>query len=97
VQDQEKPTLFSGLLPISALQLPAVVGNARYDVTRRDAFGVVNLRAGIEGKNWQVSVFANNLLDKMWLNEVIPAIEFGGSFISPGQRRIIGGEVSFKF
>ncbi|WP_313671687.1 TonB-dependent receptor [Sandarakinorhabdus sp.] len=97
VQDQEKPTLFSGLLPISALALPAVVGNARYDVTRRDAFGVVNLRAGIEGKNWQVSVFANNLLDKLWLNEVIPAIEFGGSFISPGQRRIIGGEVSFKF
>jgi iron complex outermembrane recepter protein len=97
VQNQEKPTLFSGLLPISALALPGFVGNARYDVTRRDAFGIVNLRAGIEGKNWQVSVFANNLLDKQWLNEVIPAIEFGGSFISPGQRRIIGGEVSFKF
>ena len=101
VQNQEKPTLFSGLLPISALNnglgLPAFVGNARYDVTRRNAFGIVNLRAGIEGKNWQVSVFANNLLDKQWLNEVIPAIEFGGSFISPGQRRIIGGEVSFKF
>lgn len=97
VQNQEKPTLFSGLLPISALALPAVVGNARYDVTRRDPFGIVNLRAGIEGKNWQVSVFANNLLDKLWLNEVIPAIEFGGSFISPGQRRVIGAEVGFKF
>ncbi|WP_372916808.1 TonB-dependent receptor [Sandarakinorhabdus sp.] len=97
VQDQEKPTLFSGLLPISALALPAFVGNARYDVTRRDPFGIVNLRAGIEGKNWQVSVFANNLLDKLWLNEVIPAVEFGGSFISPGQRRVIGGELSFKF
>ncbi len=97
VQNQEKPTLFSGLLPISALALPAVVGNARYDVTRRDAFGIVNLRAGIEGKNWTASVFANNLLDKQWLNEVIPAIEFGGSFISPGQRRIIGAEIGFKF
>ena len=97
VQDQEKPTLFSGLLPISALGLPGVVGNARYDVTRRDPFGVVNLRAGIEGKNWQVSVFANNLLDKLWLNEVIPAIEFGGSFISPGQRRVIGAEVGLRF
>ena len=97
VQDQEKPTLFSGLLPISALALPAVVGNARYDVTRRDAYGVVNLRAGIEGRSWQLTVFANNLLDKLWLNEVIPAIEFGGSFISPGQRRVIGGEVSCRF
>jgi iron complex outermembrane receptor protein len=97
VQDQEKPTLFSGLLPISALGLPGVVGNARYDVTRRDAFGIVNLRAGIEGKNWTATVFANNLLDKLWLNEVIPAIEFGGSFISPGQRRVIGAEVGFRF
>jgi iron complex outermembrane receptor protein len=97
VQDQEKPTLFTGLLPISALALPGVVGNARYDVTRRDPFGVVNLRFGIEGRNWQATVFANNLLDKLWLNEVIPAIEFGGSFISPGQRRVIGGELSFRF
>ncbi|WP_310497649.1 TonB-dependent receptor domain-containing protein [Sandarakinorhabdus sp.] len=97
VQNQEKPTLFSGLLPISALALPAVVGNARYDVTRREAFGIVNLRAGLEGDNWQVTVFANNLLDRQWLNEVIPAIEFGGSFISPGQRRVIGVEAGFKF
>jgi iron complex outermembrane receptor protein len=97
VQDQEKPTLFSGLLPISALGLPGFVGNARYDVTRRDAFGIVNLRAGLEGRNWTVTVFANNLLDKLWLNEVIPAIEFGGSFISPGQRRVIGAEVGFRF
>jgi iron complex outermembrane receptor protein len=97
VQNQEKPTLFSGLLPISALQLPGFVGNARYDVTRRDAFGVVNLRAGLEGRNWSVTAFANNLLDKLWLNEVIPAIEFGGSFVSPGQRRVIGAEVGFRF
>ncbi|WP_235927641.1 TonB-dependent receptor [Sandarakinorhabdus rubra] len=97
VQNQEKPTLFSGLLPISALQLPGFVGNARYDVTRRDAFGIVNLRAGIEGKNWTATVFANNLFDKLWLNEVIPAIEFGGSFISPGQRRVIGAELGFRF
>ena len=99
VQTPNAQQIFDWVCRIRRAKLPdpAVVGNARYDVTRRDAFGVVNLRAGIEGKNWQVSVFANNLLDKMWLNEVIPAIEFGGSFISPGQRRIIGGEVSFKF
>ena len=97
VQAQVKPTLFSGLLPISALQLPAAVGNADYSVTRRDAFGVLNLRAGIEGDNWTLTAFANNAFDKQFLNEVIPAIEFGGSFISPGQRRIIGVEAGFKF
>jgi iron complex outermembrane receptor protein len=97
VQDQERPTLFSGLLPISALALPAFVGNARYDVAKRDAFGVLNLRFGLEGENWNLAVFADNMLDRKYVAEVIPAIEFGGSFISPGARRLIGVEAGFKF
>jgi iron complex outermembrane receptor protein len=97
VQRQVKPTLFSGLLPISALQLPGFVGDADYSVTRRDAFGVANFRIGVEGANWSLTAFANNAFDKKYLNEVIPAIEFGGSFISPGQRRIIGVEAGFRF
>jgi iron complex outermembrane receptor protein len=97
VQNQVKPTLFSGLLPISALQLPGFVGDADFSVTQRDAFGVANFRVGIEGANWTLTAFANNAFDKKFLNEVIPAIEFGGSFISPGQRRIIGVEAGFKF
>jgi iron complex outermembrane receptor protein len=97
VQDQETPTLFSGLLPGSALQLPAVVGNARYDVAQRDAFDVVNLRAGLEFGNISLAVFADNVFDEQYINEAIPAIEFGGSFISPGARRMIGVEAGFKF
>lgn len=97
VQDQERPTIFSGLLPISALALPAFVGNARYDVSRRGAFGVLNMRVGLERDRGSITVFANNLLDRRYLNEVIPAIEFGGSFISPGARRQIGVEGTFKF
>ncbi len=93
----DRPTLFSGLLPISALALPAAVGNARYNASRRDAFGVFNLRVGLESKVWKLTAFANNLLDKKYLNEVIPAIEFGGSFISPGARRQVGVEGSYKF
>lgn len=96
-QDQESPTLFSGLLPISALALPAAVGNARYDVAEREAFGVLNMRVGIEGENWGLAVFAENLLNRRYLNEVIPAIEFGGSFASPGARRLIGAEARFNF
>lgn len=97
VQNQEKATIFSALLPISALQLPAAVGNAVYDVNRRAAFGVLDLRFGLEGRNWRATVFANNFLDRKYLNEVIPAIEFGGSFISPGSRRLWGLEVGYKF
>ncbi|MFM2409522.1 MAG: hypothetical protein RL481_350, partial [Pseudomonadota bacterium] len=97
VQNQERPTLFSGLLPISALALPAFVGNARYDVAKRDAFGVLNLRFGLEADNWNVAIFADNMLDRKYVAEAIPAIEFGGSFISPGARRLIGVEAGVKF
>jgi iron complex outermembrane receptor protein len=97
VQDQETPTLFSGLLPGSALGLPAVVGNARYDVARRDAFDVVNLRLGVEFGNISVTAFADNVFNEKYINEAIPAIEFGGSFISPGARRLVGVEAAVKF
>ena len=85
------------MLPISALALPGFVGDGRYDIARRKAFGVLNLRFGLEGENWKLTAFANNFLDRRYLNEVIPAIEFGGSFISPGQRRMIGVEAGYKF
>lgn len=97
VQNQTTPTLFSGLLPISALGLPAVVGDGKYDRTRRNAFGVVNLRAGLQTDRYSLAVFANNAFDKKYLSEVIPAIEFGGSFISPGARRLVGVEIGAKF
>jgi iron complex outermembrane receptor protein len=38
-----------------------------------------------------------NLLDKDFLQEVIPAPEFGGSFIHPGSERAWGVELSYSF
>ena len=43
------------------------------------------------------SDLANNVFDKKYVAEAIPAIEFGGSFISPGARRLVGVEVGAKF
>jgi iron complex outermembrane receptor protein len=97
VQDQVRPTLFSGLLPGSALGLPSFVGDARYDVAQRDAFGILSLRVGVETDRWAITGFAENMMDKEFLAEVIPAIEFGGSFISPGARRLFGVEGRLKF
>jgi iron complex outermembrane recepter protein len=97
VQDETRPTIFSGLLPISALALPGFVGDANYSIARRKAFGVLNLRFGLEGENWNLTAFADNMLDRKYINEAIPAIEFGGSFISPGARRLVGVEAGFKF
>lgn len=97
VQDQSKPTVFSALLPISLFGAPPVAGNGSYIAARRDAFGVLNTRFGIEGDSWNLAVFANNVLDRKYINEAIPAIEFGGSFISPGSRRLVGVEAGYKF
>jgi iron complex outermembrane receptor protein len=97
LQDDENPTLFSGLLPGSALQLPAFVGDADYSVTQRDTFGIVDLRIGIESQNWSITAYAENLLNEKYLNEVITAVEFGGSFISPGGRQRFGLELGYKF
>lgn len=97
VQCQTRPSLFSGLLPISTLALPAFVGDANYCKSKREAYGTLNLRAGIQTKRFSITAFANNMLDRRYLAEVIPAIEFGGSFISPGARRVFGVEASARF
>ena len=97
VQDQNRPTVFSALLPVSLFAAPAIVGNGSFGAAKRDAFGVLNLRFGLEGKNWTLTAFAENMLDRKYIAEAIPAIEFGGSFISPGGRRLIGVEAGFKF
>mgnify|MGYP003670571337 FL=1 len=97
VQEDTGPTLFSGLLPGSALALPAFVGDNDTSITQRDAYGVLDLRFGLEGENWNITAFADNMLDRKYLNEVITAVEFGGSFISPGGRRRLGVEVGYKF
>lgn len=97
VQDQSSPTVFSALLPASLFALPPSAGNGSYINARRDAFGVLNLRAGLQSDRWSLMLFADNMLDRKYINEAIPAIEFGGSFISPGARRLIGVEAGFKF
>ncbi len=97
VQDDTSPTLFSGLLPGSALALPAFVGDADYSVTERDTFSVLDVRVGLEIDSFRITAFADNLLNERYLNEVIPAIEFGGSFISPGGLRRLGVEVGYSF
>jgi len=70
---------------------------ADYKKTRRDAYGVINLRAGLEADNWKISGYIQNLLDEKYLAEVITAPEFGGSFVAPGTDRRYGIEIGYSF
>jgi iron complex outermembrane recepter protein len=83
IQDNTRPTAF-GL-------------DGDYSIAERDAYGIVNVRAGIASERWSVTGFITNLTNEAYLEEVIPAVEFGGSFISPGTQRRAGLEAQFRF
>jgi len=63
----------------------------------RREYSTVNLRLGLEGEKWSITAFALNLTDEKYLEEVIPAPEFGGIFNHPNARRRAGVEVAFSF
>jgi iron complex outermembrane receptor protein len=74
-----------------------LTGSSRLYQVLHTIYRLRQCRAGIETGRYAVTFFADKLLDKPYLAEVIPAIEFGGSFISPGSRRGLGVELSAKF
>jgi iron complex outermembrane receptor protein len=73
------------------------VGLGTFTNSKRDAFTTVNLRLGVKGEAWSLQAFANNVFDQDYLVEVIPAPEFGGGFVAPGNRRAYGVEAGFRF
>lgn len=68
-----------------------------FSKTQRDAYDTVNLRIGIEGENWSATAWGRNITDEEYLEEVIPAAEFGGSFIHPAATATYGVEFSYSF
>lgn len=43
-----------------------------------------------------MDAFGTNVLDEDILSEVIPAAEFGESFVAPGALRLLGVEVGYR-
>jgi iron complex outermembrane receptor protein len=97
VQEGQRPTIFAPLFELGFGPGAGALGIANYDVARRDEFGIIDLRLGVGADNWTVTGFATNLTDEKYLEEVIPAPEFGGNFDHPGSERRYGVEVSFRY
>jgi iron complex outermembrane receptor protein len=70
---------------------------ADYSKTYRDAYEVVNARIGLHGDRWDVTAWGRNLANKQYLAEVIPAPEFGGSFIHQATGRAFGMDFGYRF
>ena len=97
VQTGPRPTIFMPLFELGFGAGAGALGTADYSNAKRDSYYTVNLRAGVEGERWSVAAFASNLTDEKYLEEVIPAPEFGGTFDHPNAQRRIGIEVGYSF
>ncbi|MDT8319784.1 MAG: TonB-dependent receptor [Xanthomonadales bacterium] len=64
---------------------------------KRDAYDTFNARLALSNENWIFTLWSRNLGDEEYLQEVIPAPEFGGSFIHPSALRSYGLEVTYQF
>ncbi len=53
--------------------------------------------AGLDSERWTLAVWGNNVTDEEYLEEVILAPEFGGSFIHPGTLSRWGADVTWRF
>jgi len=95
VQEGLRPTIFMPLFDLGAGF--GALGTAEYSITRRDEYSTVNFRIGLQGDKWAVTAFALNLTDEEYIEEAIPAPEFGGTFVHPNARRRAGIEVTFNF
>lgn len=84
--------------PVQNNLVPTIFGiDANMKNSTRDTYSLVNARIGIQYDNIRVTAFATNLFDKQYVNDNVPAPEFGGDFIAPGTSRRLGVEISYKF
>lgn len=68
-----------------------------YSKTSRDPYTIANARLGVSSDHWNIAGWVRNLADKHYLEEVIPAPEFGGSFVHSATGRAFGVDVSYNF
>jgi iron complex outermembrane receptor protein len=64
---------------------------------KRDSYDTINARVAVSNDNWMFTLWGRNLADKKYLQEVIPAPEFGGSFIHPSALRAYGLDITYQF
>ena len=88
VQDNLVPNIF-GLL--------AGFGQGDFSKQKRDAFYTVNARLGVSNGSFGVTAWSRNVTDEKYLAEIIPAPEFGGSFIHDAPGSSWGVDFTYSF
>ena len=91
LQGEATPTIWDGLFGTGGFI------TQDFSKARRDAFQTLNLRLGIDAERWSATLWGRNITDEEYLEEVIPAAEFGGSFIHPARLATFGADVTVRF
>ena len=89
VQNNQQPSVWGALLgfPVASDMSKAV----------RDPYTLVDLRASIVGEKLSLTLWGRNVTDEEYLAEVIPAPEFGGSFIHQAPYATYGLDLKYNF
>ncbi|MFZ8987078.1 MAG: TonB-dependent receptor [Steroidobacteraceae bacterium] len=87
VQDEKVPNLFTGF----------GFGQGEFSKMKRDSYVSMNARLGISNDTWSVTAWGRNIADEDYLQEIIPAPEFGGSFIHDSPGASYGVDFTYSF
>jgi iron complex outermembrane receptor protein len=87
VQNNRLPNFFTGL----------GFGEGDFSKQYRKPYSTIDARLGIEGEHWSGTLWGHNVTDKKYLEEIIPAPEFGGSFIHDSYGISYGLEFAYRF
>ncbi|MEL7448112.1 MAG: TonB-dependent receptor [Pseudomonadota bacterium] len=91
LQGEQVPTIWQVFFPdLGPLE-------SDFSRSKRDAYGTLNLRMTLESERWSVSAWGRNITDEEFLQEVIPAPEFGGTFNHPSALAAYGLDVAYTF
>ena len=87
VQEQRLPNLFGQF----------GFGQGEFSKQVRDPYAVFNARLTLQAEQWGVTAWGRNVGDEDYLAEIIPAPEFGGSFVHDAPGSSYGVELNYRF
>ncbi|MBU2876065.1 MULTISPECIES: TonB-dependent receptor [Aliiglaciecola] len=96
LQGEETPTIWDFFGTLGG-GVPPGPHSQNFNNAKRDSFFTVNARIALEADNWTLAIYGKNITDEEYLQEVIPAPEFGGSFIHPSALAEYGVEFAYNF
>jgi iron complex outermembrane receptor protein len=88
--------------PVQKQRLPNLFtyfgfGQGEFSKMKRDPYHSINARLGITNGTFSLTAWGRNVTDEEYLQEIIPAPEFGGSFIHDSAGKSYGIDFTYSF